>query len=228
MPRKPRFRLVGFPQHIVQRGNDRQPTFRTENDFRTFKHYLAEASAEHRCAVHAYCLMTNHVHLLATPAWSDAIPKTLHAVSQRYAAYFNRSYERSGTLWDGRYRAALVDSDAYVLTCYRYIELNPVRAQIVALPEHYAHSSFRHNALGVIDALISEHSVYTSLSATTVGRRERYGNLISEGLTEAQLTAIRETTSGESVLGSDAFRRAVAQRVQRSVELRRIGRPRKA
>jgi putative transposase len=228
MPRKPRFRLAGFPQHIVQRGNDRQPTFRTQSDFWMFKHYLAQASAEHRCAVHAYCLMTNHVHLLATPAWSDAIPKTLHAVSQRYAAYFNRSYERSGTLWDGRYRAALVDSDAYVLTCYRYIELNPVRAQMVALPEHYAHSSFCHNALGVTDPLISEHSAYTSLSGTSAGRRQSYRKLVSEGLTDAQLTAIRDTTSGESVLGSDAFRRDVARRVQRSVELRRVGRPRKA
>jgi putative transposase len=227
MPRQPRFRLVGFPQHIVQRGNNRQTTFRTESDFRVFKHYLAEASTLHRCAIHAYCVMTNHVHLLVTPASSDAVSKTLHAVSQRYASHFNRVYERSGTLWDGRYRATLVDTDAYVLTCYRYIELNPVRAQMVALPEQYLHSSFRHNGLGEDDPLISEHSVYAGLLRTEAGRQELYRELLSQELTEPQLAAIRQATSSESVLGSDAFKRDVEERLQRLIERPRVGRPRR-
>jgi putative transposase len=201
MPRQLRFRVPGLPQHIIQRGNDRKVTFHTEHDFRVYRHYLADAAKQRCCAVHAYCLMSNHVHLLVTPEQPDAIPKTLQVVGQRYAQYFNRLYGRSGTLWEGRYRATLVDSDAYVLACHRYIELNPVRAGMVTDPVQYAHSSFRRNAFGRMDPLISEHSVYRGLAETIEKRQIRYREMFVEDLSQSELAEIRHATNRGLILG---------------------------
>jgi putative transposase len=203
MPRQPRFRVPGFPQHIIQRGNNRKVTFHTDHDFRVYRHFLADAVKKHACSVHAYCLMSNHVHLLVTPERSDAISKVIQAVSQRYAQYFNRLYDRCGALWEGRYRATLIDSDAYLLTCYRYIELNPVRAGMVAEPAQYEYSSFRRNALGRFDPLISEHSLYRGLSDAEDKRRVRYREMFVEGLSQEQLAEIRRATNSGLILGRD-------------------------
>ena len=216
MPRQPRFRVAGFPQHVIQRGNDRKATFHTDYDFRVYRRYLADAVEQHRCAVHAYCLMSNHVHLLVTPERPDAISKALQVVSQRYAHYFNRLYDRCGTLWEGRYRATLVDSDAYVLTCHRYIELNPVRAAMVADPAQYAYSSFRRNAFGRVDPLISEHSVYLGLSDTEEERRARYREMFVEDLSQSQLAEIRRATNSGLILGRDCCDDEVAETTQAS------------
>jgi putative transposase len=211
MPRQPRFRVPGFPQHIIHRGNDRKVTFHTDHDFRVYRRYLADAVSKHCCAVHSYCLMSNHVHLLVTPERADAIPKALQVVSQRYAQYFNRLYDRCGTLWEGRYRATLVDSDAYVLTCHRYIELNPVRAAMVADPAQYEYSSFRRNALGRFDPLISEHSVYQGLSDAEDERRARYRKMFDEDLGQEQLAEIRRATNSGLILGGDCVNPEPAQ-----------------
>ena len=148
MARLPRYVIPGQPQHIIQRGNNRQVIFAAEADYRFFRDALVEAAAGHRLAIHAYVWMTNHVHLLATPAFEDSISKTLQSVGRRYVQYFNYTYKRSGTLWEGRYRATVVDSERYLLTLMRYIELNPVRAGMVAAPQDYPWSSYRRNALG--------------------------------------------------------------------------------
>lgn len=143
MARLPRYFLPGQPQHVIQRGNNRNIIFAGENDYRFYLECLADASGKHSCDIHAYVLMTNHVHLLLTPHHKDSIAKTLQSVGRRYVQYFNHVYQRTGTLWEGRYKATLIDSEAYLLTCYRYIELNPVRAGLVSHPREYPWSSYR-------------------------------------------------------------------------------------
>lgn len=217
MPRKPRYRIPGLPQHVVQRGNDRQVTFRRHTDYSIYRRYLAEALDANGCDLHAYCLMSNHVHLLLTPRSPDAISKVIQSVGRRYVQYFNRAYERTGTLWEGRYKANLVEDDVYALMCYRYVELNPVRAGIVRGPADYRYSSYAHNALGRVDPLIREHPVYEGLAHSEAGRRDAYSRLIGYGLADAELEDVREATRACKVLGSQAFKRQIAQLARRRV-----------
>ncbi len=146
MPRQQRYRLPGVPQHVIQRGNNRQVTFFDNMDYRKYLDCLETAGDKYDCAIHAYVLMTNHVHLLMTPSEPDSISKVMQSVGRQYVQYINWSYKRTGTLWEGRYKASPIESERYLLTCYRYIELNPVRAGMVASPADYAWSSYRHNA----------------------------------------------------------------------------------
>ena len=149
MPRQLRYNLPGIPQHVIQRGNNRQATFFSDEDYMRYLADLKSACDQHQCEVHAYVLMTNHVHLLMTPHNGDGIAKTMQSLGRRYVVYINQTYRRTGTLWEGRYKAALIDSENYLLTCYRYIELNPVRAEgMVDHPGKYRWSSYRANALG--------------------------------------------------------------------------------
>jgi len=173
MARLPRYVIPGQPQHIIQRGNNRQIIFAAEADYQFFRDALVEAAAKRGLAIHAYVWMTNHVHLLATPEFDDSIGKTFQSVGRRYVQYFNYSYKRSGTLWEGRYRATVVDSERYLLTLMRYIELNPVRAGMVAAPQDYPWSSYRRNALGEGGPnadWLSSHEEYSSL-----GRDNKWG-----------------------------------------------------
>ena len=146
MPRPPRFDLPGVPRHIVQRGNNRQSVFFDETDYRAYLDWLGKATRHYDVAVHAWCLMTNHIHLLVTPLRSRALPKLFAYLGRHYVGYINPMYGRTGSLWEGRYKASLVDTDGYLLACYRYIELNPVRAEMVPEPSAYQWSSYRHNA----------------------------------------------------------------------------------
>ena len=148
MPRKPRYVIPGQPQHVIQRGNNRCPIFITDDDYGCFGRYLREACSRQGCHVHAYVFMTNHIHLLVTPGSEDSIAKAMQSVGRRYVQYFNTTYQRTGTLWEGRYKATLIDSENYLFTCSRYIELNPVRANMVNHPSEYMWSSYRANALG--------------------------------------------------------------------------------
>ena len=152
MARQPRLDLRGIPQHVVQRGNDRQACFTAETDYLRYLQELREASSKHDCAIHAYVLMTNHVHLLITPATTGAISRMMQAVGRRYVGSFNARYRRTGTLWEGRFKAALVDTDRYLLTCYRYIELNPVRAHMTDDPADYPWSSYPQQRAGAAHA----------------------------------------------------------------------------
>jgi putative transposase len=156
--------------------------------------------------IHAYALMTNHVHLLASPLRADSLPKTLQSVGLRYVQRFNASYERTGTLWEGRYRASVIDSERYLLTCMRYIELNPVRAALVSRPVDYAWSSHSANALGVFDPLVRTHEVYDRLGPNTDDCRVAYRALFSSALAAPDVDAIREATHKNWALGSDEFR----------------------
>jgi REP-associated tyrosine transposase len=174
MPRLPRYSLPGVPQHVIQRGHNRQPIFFQEDDYRFYLTCLQETTARHATAVHAYVLMTNHVHVLMTPHQPHSIAKVMQALGRRYVPYINATYQRTGTLWEGRYRASLVDADRYLLACYRYIELNPVRAGMVQHPTAYPWSSYRWHACGQHDPVITDHTLYLALGSTVQARHTAY------------------------------------------------------
>ena len=217
MPRKPRFVLPGEPQHVIIRGVNREPIFYDEPDYRYYLGRLKEALLKHNCALHAYVLMTNHVHLLVSPANTNGISKAIQMVGRYYVQYFNHTYGRTGTLWEGRYKATLVDSEDYLLTCYRYIELNPVRAQMVEQPADYPWSSYRHNALGQTNPILSPHAKYRELGDDADARQAGYRALFKTHIPEQDLAAIREATHREWVLGSDYFRERISLHLERRV-----------
>ncbi|MHC4071530.1 MAG: transposase [Planctomycetota bacterium] len=171
MARLPRYFAKNQPQHVIPRGNNREPIFASKEDYRFYLECLHGAAERRRLAIHAYVLMTNHVHLLDTPVSEDSLPKTLQSVGRRYVQYFNYTHERTGTLWEGRYRATLIDTERYLLTCMRYIELNPVRARRVRHPRDYRHSSYRAYAYGEADPLVHDHELYKQLGRSAKAKR---------------------------------------------------------
>ena len=215
MPRLPRYVLPGQPQHIIQRGNNRCPIFINDEDYECFGHLLQVAARRHECHIHAYVFMTNHVHLLLTPDTEDAISKTMQSVGVRYVQYFNRTYGRTGTLWDGRYKATIIDSEHYLFTCYRYIELNPVRANMVAHPAQYPWSSYQANALGMYDGLIEPHRLYMELDKDTCSRRATYRDFFNAEIDEKTLNEIRFAIDKGWALGNDRFKKDIEQMLQR-------------
>ncbi|MGQ0643234.1 MAG: transposase [Gemmatimonadaceae bacterium] len=223
MSRLPRYILPGQPQHVIQRGNNRSAMFAGRDDYVVFCRWLADAAQTHGCFIHAYVLMTNHVHLLITPLTERAIGMVMQSVGRRYVRYFNRTYGRTGTLWEGRYRASLVDSDRYLLTCQRYIEANPVRSGQVATPEEYPWSSFHANALGERDRLVTTHELYAALGADAESRCAAYRALLLNPVDEPTLDDIREATNRGWPLGNDPFRTAVATVMKRRAQPRPRG-----
>ncbi len=215
MARLPRYVLPGQPQHVIQRGNNRSPTFFVDDDYRFYLHCLKAAAEKHNCTIHAYVLMTNHVHLLLNPGATTAISKVLQSVGRRYVQYINYTYRRTGTLWEGRFKAALIDSEQYLLTCYRYIELNPVRAGMVAHPSDYPWSSYRAHAQGDSDPLLLDHELYLRLGQTAEERQHAYRNLFTAHLDETMLSAIRDATNKAWPLGNDKFRTSIEAALQR-------------
>lgn len=225
MARKPRFDIPGIPQHVIQRGNNRDACFFDSQDCRYYLAALKAVSEKTGCAIHAYVLMTNHVHLLVTPGERGSLPAMMQGLGRRYVRYLNDRYLRTGTLWEGRYKACLVQSEHYLLTCYRYIELNPVRAGMVSMPGDYQWSSYRCNALGTPDALVSGHEVYTALGESSGTRCKAYRALFESYPAPEELAGIRSSINEELVLGSEQFRDTIANRVRRRVRRGRAGRP---
>jgi putative transposase len=219
MPRLPRFVIPGQPQHIIQRGNNRQDIFREEADYLFYLEKLTDAANKHQCDIHAYVLMTNHVHLLVTPHTENGIGKMMQTLGRYYVQYFNYRYKRTGTLWEGRYKATLIDSEQYLTTCMRYIELNPVRAKnMVKHPSEYIWSSYQYNALGKQDPLVTPHLQYKRLGSTTEDRQSEYRQLFRSRIPEVTLGDIRESTNKAWVLGSDQFKTNIARKIDRPVQ----------
>ncbi len=225
MPRKPRFYLPGVPAHVIQRGNNRQVVFFCDDDYQAYLTWLREGAVRFGCAVHAYVLMSNHVHLLVTPAARDSISRTIQYVGRHYVTYINAQYGRSGTLWEGRHKGSIISSDAYFLTCSRYIELNPVRAGMVGLPDEYRWWSYRTNAAGELSPLIEQHALYLALGNSPQSRQEAYSALFSEMLEQGDIEAIRACAQSGTPLGNDRFRREIEAVLQRKVGQERRGRP---
>lgn len=227
MARLPRYFVKGQAQHIIQRGNNREPIFAATADYHFYLECLQDAAKRYELSIHAYVLMTNHVHLLASPNTEHSIPRTLQSVGRRYVQYFNYTYERTGTLWEGRYKATVISSDRYLLTCMRYIELNPVRAGIVDHPREYPWSSYTANALGNDDKLVTQHTLYQRLGRQEKKRLSAYRQLFRAALSKADLEAIREATNKGWVLGNDRFREKIEQLSGRRTTAKARGRPRK-
>ena len=217
MPRKPRLSIPGQPQHVIQRGNNRQPIFLVDHDYRQFIEMLSLAANQHDCQIHAYVLMTNHVHLLVTPLNEEGIGKMMQSLGRRYVQYFNLRNARTGTLWEGRYRATLVDTERYLFACMRYIELNPVRAGVVKLPGEFRWSSFRCNAYGSRDTLVTHHPQYLSLGASSPARQRAYRALFEAQTEDASDDEIRRATNSAWVLGDVEFAQTVVSLLNRRV-----------
>ncbi len=227
MARLARYYVKGQPQHLIQRGNNQEPIFWTEQDYRFYLDCLRESAQQHACAIHAYVLMQNHIHLLVTPGHQESLSKLMQSVGRRYVQYFNAIYDRTGTLWEGRYRSTLIEPAAYLLTCMRYVELNPVRAQLVRHPRDYVWSSYHANALGAIDALVTPHAQYRRLGQSATARQAAYRQLFRAQIAGADLEAIREATNKAWVLGGDRFKAKMAVLSGRRSSPLPKGRPRK-
>jgi putative transposase len=225
MPRRPRIKLAEVPQHVVQRGINREPCFYAEEDYHCYLHWLQKSAADWHCAIHAYVLMTNHVHLLATAEKPDGNAKMMQSIGRRYVQYINRSYRRTGSLWEGRCKSSLVQVESYLLTCMRYIELNPVRAGMVKDPSEYRWSSYRHNGLGQADPRITPHPLYTPLGADETTRQATYRALFRSELDDEAITDIRLALSQGQPLGSDRFSETMCAATGIRRSRRRPGRP---
>ena len=225
MARRPRVDMAGIPQHIVQRGNDRKACFFADDDYGTYLVALREASLKYGVQIHAYCLMTNHVHLLITPLACGAMSAMMQSIGRQYVRSVNARYRRTGTLWEGRFKASLVDNGGYLLTCYRYIECNPVRAGMVISPADYRWSSYRCNALGEHDPVVTPRGEYLSLGADEVARQEAYRSLFLSEVSSAALEDIRSSTRQELAYGSERFKDQIEAMTLRRLRPGKPGRP---
>lgn len=226
MARLPRLDLPQIPQHVIQRGNNRQPCFASDEDYARYRQDLADAANQCGCAIHAYVLMTNHVHLLVTGNERGSVSRMMQRLGRRYVVYFNARYRRTGTLWEGRFKSGLVDSSRYLLTCYRYIELNPVRAAMVTDPAECRWSSYRGNALGEPDRLITPHPLYLALGAEGSARRSAYRALFKQALGDDELADIRNHVQQQKALGTPRFQAEIEALLGRKAAVRPRGRPR--
>jgi putative transposase len=225
MPRPVRLFMPGLTHHVLQRGNNRQAVFFDDEGRRLFLRWLSDAAKAEGCQVHAYVLMTNHFHLLLTAARAGSIPRLMQSLGRRYVGLVNRRQERTGTLWEGRYKSAILDSETYVMACHRYIEANPLRAGLVARPEDYAWSSHRHNALGETDGLVAAHETYLALGRTQAERLAAYRALFAEGLDGALIEILRDAVQRGWAPGGDGFRSRIEAALGREAGPPRRGRP---
>lgn len=227
MTRLGRYFLPDQPLHVIQRGNNRQDIFFAAEDRQRYRDWLAEASASNGLAVHAYVFMTNHVHLLVTPRMPDSLPRVMQSLGRRYVRYVNAAYRRTGTLWEGRYRAAPIDSEAYFLACCRYIELNPVRAGMAAHPRDYPWSSYPAHADGAPDGLLRDHPLQRALGRDGAERQQAYRALFRSKLEGEFVEALRAATNGGWALGGARFQRRIAKAAGRRAAPLPPGRPRR-
>lgn len=225
MARLPRVHLAGVPEHIIQRGNNRQVCFADDEDFAAYAHWLKAYSDAFGVHIHAWVFMTNHVHMLCTASDNSGISQMMQSLGRQYVQYFNRRYQRSGTLWEGRFKSCLVQEEHYVLAVYRYIEMNPVRAGMVSSPAEYAWSSYAINALGKQSALCQPHSCYLALAESEAERQQAYRDMFQGEVNEALLTDIRSAAKSGMALGNDRFKQEVADLTGRRQQMGQRGRP---
>ncbi len=225
MARLPRLTVPGYPHHVILRGNNRQDIFRTTADYQRMLDLLTEQSRAHQVDVHAYVLMGNHLHLLLTPQVDLALPKMMQAVGRSYVQVFNKMHARTGTLWEGRYRSTLIQTDRYLLACMAYIDLNPVRAHLVAQPEDYMWSSFGHYAGRRVDRLITPHALFWGLGNTPFAREAAYAELVHAGVSADQQGALTDATLSGWALGDTSFVANLQTQTDRRLVKTKAGRP---
>lgn len=228
MPRIARVVLPGYPHHVIQRGHNRAPVFVREKDSTFYVSTLQELKDRLRCKVYAYCLMTNHVHLVIDPGEEVAnLARLMKRLAARYTRYINYVEQRSGTAWNGRYKSSPIETDAYLMACCRYVELNPVRAGMVGSPGQYRWSSYAHRLNSSTDPWLDEHSLFTTLGATSAERADRYRAWVSASIPDGELDLIRAAAQRGQITGRGRFIEEAEQRVGRPVPSRGRGRPRK-
>lgn len=225
MARLPRLSIPGYPHHVIQRGNNRQIIFLTDADRLRMRELLEDHSRQFEVAVHAYVLMDNHFHLLLTPQTAEGLPRMMQAIGRRYVRYFNDSHARSGTLWEGRYRSTLIEAEAYLLACMAYIDLNPVRAGLVAQARDYPWSSHAHYAGLQADRMITPHPIYWRLGNTPFAREAAYARLVQEGLTAQQQQALTDSALRGWALGCPDFLAELQKKTERRLSKASPGRP---
>ena len=225
MARLPRLTLPGHPHHVIQRGNNRQAIFADPADYEMLLALLEEHAGKSGVAVHAYVLMSNHFHLLATPETDQGIPQLMQAVGRRYVRYFNQRHARSGTLWEGRYRSTLIHAERYLLQCMVYMDLNPVRAGLVADAGQYRWSSHAHYVGGHHDRLVSPHPLYWALGNTPFSREAAYAELVRSGLAIGDQQALTDSALRGWALGPPDYLAELQKRTPRRLTKARAGRP---
>ena len=227
MPRKPRFYVPNMPVHVMQRGHNRGAVFFSVQDYLEYLRCLKHAADNYGCKVHGYVLMTNHVHLLVTPENKESIGQLFQGVGRHYVRYVNKTYHRHGGLWEGRYKGNIIQSQAYLLSCMRYIEMNPVRAGMVDHPAKYRWSSYSANALGVSNAILSQHEEYISLGTSADLRQKVYQGLFDDNIETDVIDFLRQSLQSGTPLGSDQFKSQIEAAVGRKVGWVRPGRPKR-
>lgn len=227
MPRRARLKIAGNPHHVVQRGNNRSRCFFSERDYRFYLSCLQDEAEHYHCAVHAYVLNPDHMHLLVTPDAEDALSLMMRSLGSRYVQYVNHVYRRTGTLWEGRFRSSIIDSERYLLICYRYIELNPVRLGLVAHPGDYRWSSYGCHARRLASSMVRDHPLYLGLGATPEERARAYRELFRHPIGEREIAEIRTSWKRGLVLGGDTFKDEIERIMARPVRPGKCGRPRK-
>lgn len=225
MARLPRLSVPGYPHHVIQRGNNRQAIFVTPADYRRMLELLEEHARQFEVALHAYVLMGNHLHLLVTPQTADGLPRMMQAVGRRYVRYFNDTHGRSGTLWEGRYKSTLIETERYLLACMAYIDLNPVRAGLVSQAKDYPWSSHGHYAGFRVDRMITPHPLYWELGNTPFAREAAYAQRVQEGVTPAQQQELTDSVLRGWALGSPQFMDGLQKKTERRLSMGRPGRP---
>ena len=225
MARLPRLTVPGYPHHIIQRGNNRQAIFAGKEDYELLLGLIDEHARKQHVAIHSYVLMSNHFHLLATPETENGIPQMMQAVGRRYVRNFNLRQARTGTLWEGRYRSTLIQAERYLLACMAYIDLNPVRAGMVADPADYRWSSYQHYIGRRVDKLITPHPLYWELGNTPFARDEAYAALVRSGIGEQQKQALTDATLRGWALGDPDYVADLQRRTERRVARAQAGRP---
>jgi putative transposase len=226
MSRLPRLFLPNMPLHIVQRGHDRQPVFVQRRDFEYYVANLADAKSEHGIHLYGYCLMTNHVHLLLAPSEKvTGVSSFMRMLAGRQTRYVNKLEDRTGTLWEGRFQASLIDTDAYLLACYRYIDLNPIRATIVGTPEEYRWSSYRSHAGIERSELLDVSDIYRALGEDMTTRGIAYQRYVASSINREELKTIRTALRRNQITGNQAFKEAIERRTGRRLFSRGRGRP---
>ncbi|MDW7774225.1 MAG: transposase [Desulfobulbaceae bacterium] len=227
MPRRSRIIVPGIPHHLIQRGNNRQSCFFADEDYLFYLDWLGDYAKSTGCLIHAFVLMTNHVHLLLTPKEQDSAGSLMKLLGQRYVQYINRSYKRSGTLWEGRFRSCIIQQEEYLFSCQRYIEMNPVRAGLVQHPGEYQWSSYQANGQGKGFGFIHHHSLYQDLGRTDAERQTAYRELFRGELESGKIDKIRKATNGNFALGNDRFQQEISEMLGRRVTPGKAGRPMK-
>jgi len=225
MARLPRLTLAHQPHHVIQRGNNRQPIFVDQADRDMLLGLLGENASRHGVALHAYVLMDNHFHLLATPSTADGLPQWMQAVGRRYVRYFNDRHGRTGTLWEGRYKSTLIQADRYLLACMAYMDLNPVRAGSVAEARDYPWSSHGHYAGLRHDRLLTPHPLYWALGNTPFDREAAYAELVRAGISGADQDTLTDATLHGWAVGDPRFLESLQKATDRRVHKGRPGRP---